>query len=53
MPTPETAAAVAEEPASNPHQSYSVGQLALTAGMAVVALTRWLRVMRVSGARTY
>ena len=43
----------AEEPPSNPRQSFAAGELALTIGMAVVALTLWLHVMRISGARTY
>jgi hypothetical protein len=49
----QTTAATAEEPPSNPRQSFSAGELALTIGMAVVALTLWLHVMRISGARTY
>jgi hypothetical protein len=48
----ETAAVESKEAPSNPHRTYNVGQLALTAGMAVIALTRWLHIMRISGART-
>ena len=47
------AALAAEDPPSNPVQNYSVGQLALAVGMAVMTLTRWLHVMRVSGSRTF
>jgi hypothetical protein len=35
--------------ASRPVKSYSAGQLSLSAGMAIVALARWLRVMRLTG----
>lgn len=35
---------------SNPHRAYSVGRLALTRGMAVVALAAYLNVIRTNGA---
>lgn len=44
------AEAAREESSSNPIRSYSAGQLSLNTGIAVVALTAWLRVMRVNGA---
>lgn len=50
---PPTPADTTSEPPSNPHRNYSVGELALTRGMAVVSLARWLHVMRINGARTY
>jgi hypothetical protein len=48
--SPDTASAREEEP-SNPHRNYSVGELALTVGMAVVSLARWLHVTRINGSR--
>ncbi len=36
---------------SNPQQTYCVGRIALTSGMAVVALACWLHVMRLGSAR--
>ena len=35
---------------SNPHCAYSVGRLALTRGMAVIALAVYLNVIRTNGA---
>lgn len=49
----QSTTAETQEPQSNPRQSFAAGELALTIGMAVVALTRWLHVMRISGARTF
>ena len=40
-----------EQSPSNPQRTYSAGQLALDTGIAVVALTAWLRVMRTNGSR--
>lgn len=36
---------------SNPHQTYCVGRIALTSGMAVITLAWWLHVMRLGAAR--
>lgn len=51
VPPSETAETrLSEENApSNPTRTYCAGRLALTAGMAVLALARWLHVMRVRG----
>jgi hypothetical protein len=38
-----------EAAASRPVQTYAAGQLSLAAGMAVVTLARWLRIMRLTG----
>lgn len=46
-------ATISDESPSNPHQAFCVGELALAAGMAIITLTRWLHVMRISGARIY
>jgi hypothetical protein len=35
---------------SNPIHTYCVGHLALTTGMAVIALAAWLQIMRINGA---
>jgi len=35
---------------SNPIHTYCAGHLALILGMAVIALTAWLQIMRISGA---
>lgn len=40
----------AAEPPSRPVQTFCAGQLALTLGMAVLALTLWLQIMRINGA---
>jgi hypothetical protein len=45
-------AAAAGEPekgASRPTQTYAAGQLALAVGMSLVAMARWLHIMRLTG----
>ena len=39
----------AEKAPSRPVKSFAAGQLALTLGMAVVTLARWLQIMRLTG----
>ena len=49
----ETRAVVAagepEKVASRPTQTYAAGQLALAVGMSLVAMARWLHIMRLTG----
>lgn len=40
-----------EPSSSNPTRTYSAGRLALNTGIAVIALTAWLSVMRINGSR--
>lgn len=51
MNGPPAETKTAEKPPSNPTRSYNAGQLALNTGVAVVALTAWLHVMRINGSR--
>ena len=51
-PSEARAAATAGEPekvASRPTQTYAAGQLALAVGMSLVAMARWLHIMRLTG----
>ena len=50
---PQPPVAVPDDPPSNPHQAFCVGELALAVGMAIIVLTRWLHIMHISGARIY
>jgi len=42
---------VPERVPSKPVQTYAVGQLSLTLGVAVIALAAWLQIMRTHGIR--
>ena len=43
------AAGEPEKVASRPTQTYAAGQLALAVGMSLVAMARWLHIMRLTG----
>ena len=48
---PGASSRAANRAPSKPVGTYCAGQLALTFGMAVITLARWLQIMRINGAR--
>ncbi len=54
LPSPnQTVNTETEDCSSNPTQVYCAGELALTFGMAVIVLARWLHISRINGSRAY